>query len=79
MSEQPNDLFTAPWLLATAVLIFVVALIEKGLNIVGTSIPLVSVFPSQLLDWAVTLLILDIALTLRQMLEIRIGRHPGQP
>ena len=61
MSDESNELFTAPWLLATAVLLFVVAIIEKGLNMIGTSIPLVQVFPRQVLDWAATLLIFDIA------------------
>lgn len=72
MSQKSDDIFTAPILLATAVLLFGLAIIEKGLNIIGTSIPVLDVYPRQLLDWAVVLLILDIALTLRQMLENRL-------
>ena len=54
-------------------MVFIVALVEKGLNVVGTSLPLTHVYSAQLLNWAATLLIFDIALTLRQMLEIRSG------
>jgi hypothetical protein len=71
MEETRDQVFRAPFLLATAVLLFVAAIIEKLLNLVGGSIPIVTVFPRQLLDWAVFLLILDIALMLRQMLENR--------
>jgi hypothetical protein len=71
------DLFTAPWLLASAVLVFAVALIEKGLNLIGTSLPFTQVFPSQLLGWAVTLLIFDIALTLRHLLELQRRSGPS--
>lgn len=66
---EKHDRFTAPWLFAAAVFVFSLALIEKGLNVVGLSIPVTDVFPRQLLDWAVTLLIFDIALTLRQSLD----------
>ena len=68
---EKQDRFTAPWLFGTAVLVFGLALLEKGLNLVGLSIPLTEVYPSQLLGWAVTLLIFDIALVLRQMAESR--------
>ena len=77
MADDSQDLFTAPWLLATAVLVFAVALAEKGLNLIGLSIPFTAVFPSQLLNWAVTLLIFDIALTLRQLLELSRRSSPG--
>jgi hypothetical protein len=77
-THEPNDRFTAPWLFAAAVFVFSLALIEKGLNLVGLSIPLTTVFPRQLLDWAVTLLIFDIALTLRQSLDrTPTERAPG--
>ncbi len=69
MSEKNPQVFTAPWLLGTAFMLFGLAIIEKVLNLVDLSIPLLAVFPRQLLDWAVTLLILDIALALRQMLD----------
>jgi len=76
MTQEARELFTAPWLFASAVLVFALALIEKGLNVIGMSIPLTDVFPSQLLGWSVTLLIFDIALTLRQMLQIPRQRRP---
>ncbi|MEX1258006.1 MAG: hypothetical protein WEG36_10335 [Gemmatimonadota bacterium] len=78
MSEGREDVFTAPLLLATAVLLLGLAIVEKGLNILGGSIPVLTVYPRQLLDWAVVLLILDIALSIRQVLENRLfeGRSP---
>ena len=72
MSHKSEELFTAPLLLATATLLFGLAIIEKGLNIIGTSIPVINVYPRQLLDWAIVLLIFDISLTLRQMLENKL-------
>ena len=70
MTNDTRELFTAPWLFAMAVLVFAAALLEKGLNLVGLSIPVTQVYPSQLLGWAVTLLIFDVALTLRHLLEL---------
>ena len=70
--EKKEQVFTAPVFLATAFLLFGVAIVEKALNLVGASIPFTDVFPRQLLNWAVTLLIFDIALLLRQMLENRL-------
>jgi hypothetical protein len=69
MSEKMPEVFTAPWLLGTAFLLVGASMVEKALNLFGLSIPVVTVFPRQLLDWAVALAILEIALTLRQMLE----------
>jgi len=66
-----RGLYTAPVFLGTAFLLFGLALIEKFLNLFGGSIPFVSIFPRQVLDWAVTLLIFEIALTLRQFVETR--------
>lgn len=71
-SPKKEQVFTAPVFLATAFFIFGLAIIEKFLNSFGASIPFTTVFPRQLLNWAVTLLIFDIALTLRQMLENRL-------
>jgi energy-coupling factor transporter transmembrane protein EcfT len=68
MTNQPG-LYTAPVFLGTAFLLFGVALIEKLLNLFGASIPVINVFPSQVLGWAVTLLMFEIALTLRQLVE----------
>ena len=70
--EKKEQVFTAPVFLATAFLLFGIAIVEKALNLIGTSIPFTSVWPAQLLNWAVTLLIFDIALLLRQMLENRL-------
>ncbi len=54
------------------------AILEKGLNLAGMDIPLIDVFPRQILDWAVTLLILDIALTLRQIFDMNIRLILGE-
>jgi len=55
-TTEKQDRFTAPWLFAAAVFVFALALIEKGLNVVGLSLPGTQVYPRQLLDWAVALL-----------------------
>lgn len=70
--------FTAPIFLGTAFLVFGIAIVEKLLNLVGWSLPFVSVFPRQLLDWAVALLMFEIALTLRQLIELRLDERRGQ-
>lgn len=78
METSPKqDRFTAPWLFAAAVFVFLVALVEKALNLIGLSLPLTQVYPAQLLEWAVTLLIFDIALTLRQLMERRPQDRAG--
>lgn len=69
-----RGLYTAPVFLGTAFLLFGLALIEKFLNLFGGSIPFVGIYPSQVLGWAVTLLIFEIALTLRQLVETSVGR-----
>ncbi len=66
---QKAQMYTAPVFLGMAFLVFGVATLEKALNLLGASIPFTNVFPRQLIDWAVALLIFDIALTLRQMFE----------
>ena len=66
MSKNP-EVFSAPWLLATAFLLLAAAMVEKALNTFGASLPVVDVFPRQLLDWAVALAVFEIAVTLRQM------------
>ena len=66
-----RGLYTAPVFLGTAFLLFGLALIEKFLNLFGWSLPVLSIFPRQVLDWAVTLLMFEIALTLRQLVETR--------
>jgi hypothetical protein len=70
MANQ-RGLYTAPIFLGTAFLLFGLALVEKLLNLFGGSIPFLSIFPSQVLSWAVTLLMFEIALTLRQLVEMR--------
>jgi len=69
---RKQSMYTAPVFLGTAFLVFGLALCEKALNVFGLSIPFTDVYPRQLLDWTVALLIFDIALTLRQMFENRL-------
>lgn len=72
VNDKREQVFAAPVFLAAAFFVFGIAIIEKLLNVFGASIPFTAVFPRQLLNWAVTLLIFDIALLLRQMLENRL-------
>ena len=74
MAQPSPSLYSGPVLLAPAVLLFGFVILEKALNLLGTSVPFVDVFPSQLLNWAVVLLMFEIALTLRQMLELRMDQ-----
>ena len=71
MNNSP-DRFSAPWLLGTSFLLLGAAIIENGLNIFGSSLPWVDVYPRQLLDWAVALAVFEIALTLRQMMDAKL-------
>jgi hypothetical protein len=52
-------------------------MVEKLLNAVGRTIPFVHVFPRQLLDWAVALLVFEIALSVRQLIELRLEERRG--
>ena len=52
-----------------AFLALALAVIEKGLNLVGQGIP--RVYPAQLLHWSVVLLIFVIAILLRQIRDQR--------
>jgi hypothetical protein len=74
VATQPR-LYSAPIALGTAALLFGLAAVEKLLNLFGASIPLIHVFPRQVLDWAVTVLIFEIALTLRQLVEMQRERE----
>ena len=74
MSAQPG-LYSAPVFLGAAFLLFGLAALEKFLNLFGASIPFLDIFPRQVLDWAVTLLVFEIALTLRQLVELRRARE----
>ena len=69
MSEPKRPLYSGPILIVPAALLFGLALLEKALNLVGTSLPVLDVYPRQLLEWAIMLLVFEIALTLRQTLE----------
>jgi len=71
-SQKQEQVFTTPIFLAAGFFLFAVAIIEKALNLIGADIPFVPVWPRQLLDWAVVLLMFDIALTLRQVLENKL-------
>ncbi|HET7038610.1 MAG TPA: hypothetical protein VFH97_01900 [Gemmatimonadales bacterium] len=75
MAPTRDRLFTAPLFLGTAFLLFVLALIEKLLNVFALSIPFVDIFPRQILDWAVILLMFEIALSIRQGIELWHARE----
>jgi hypothetical protein len=69
MARPAPSPYTAPVFLGTAIFVFALAIIEKTLNLLGGSLPIVTVFPRQLLDWAVVLLMFEIALSLRVLSE----------
>ena len=77
MARSAPILFTAPVFLGPAFLLFALAIIEKALNLVGGSIPVLTVYPRQLLDWAVVLLMFEIALSLRQVYERMLAKTGG--
>ena len=52
-----------------ALFFLAVAVLEKGLNLFGQSIPVIDVFPQQLLSWTVPPLLFVIAIVLRQIRE----------
>ena len=47
----------------------VLASVERALNLIGQSLPLLKALPNQVLQWAVVLLTFVIALLLRQIRE----------
>ena len=55
------------------------AIVEKGLNVFGQSIPVIDVFPRQLLDWTVPPLLFVIAIVLRQILDLPTRSPPLSP
>jgi hypothetical protein len=61
------EVYSVPWLLAAAFVMLAAAMVEKALNTVGLSIPVVDVYPRQLLDWSVALAVFEIALAVRQI------------
>lgn len=71
MTDTRDRFYSAPVFLGTAFLLFGLAVLEKVLNLFGGSIPFVGVYPRQVLEWAVILLMFEIALTLRQLVEVR--------
>jgi len=75
--RRTPEIFTAPLFLGTGFFLVGVAVIEKVLNLMGTSLPFLSVYPRQLLDWAVMLMILEIAITLRQIAHHLEQRNTG--
>ena len=70
MAEPRRELYSGPILIVPAVLLFLLALVEKALNLVDLNIPVLDVYPRQLLEWAMILLVFEIAVTLRQTLEL---------
>jgi hypothetical protein len=83
MAREAPAAYTAPVFLGTAMFVFALAIVEKTLNMVGGSIPLVTVYPRQLLDWAVVLVMFEIAISVRVLAERmlakgeRDGEAPG--
>jgi hypothetical protein len=72
--------FHAPIFLGAGFFVMAVAVLEKFLNLFGWSIPFVGVFPRQLLDWAVALMVFEIALSVRQLIELRLEeRRRSEP
>jgi hypothetical protein len=79
MTTTSSRLFTAPIFLGTAFLVFGLAILEKVLNLVGWGLPFAAVYPRQLLDWAVALLMFEIALMLRQIIELWLEDRRSAP
>ena len=80
MTRRTPEIFTAPLFLGMGFFLVALAMLEKALNIVGTSLPVIDVFPRQLLDWAVMLMILEIAITLRQIaMQLPVRREAVPP
>ena len=52
-----------------ALVFLAMAIVEKGLNLVNLTIPVIDVFPQQLLSWTVPPLLFVIAIVLRQIRE----------
>ena len=52
-----------------ALFFLALAIIEKGLNLIGQSIPVLDVFPRQLLGWTTAPLLFVIAIVLRKIRE----------
>jgi hypothetical protein len=72
-----TSLYNAPIFLGSAFLVMGVAIVEKFLNLFGWSIPFVDVFPRQLIEWAGALLLFEIALSMRQLIELRLEERRG--
>ena len=69
--------YHAPIFLGAAFFVMGVAIVEKLLNVFSRTIPFVHVFPRKLLDWAVALLVFEIALSVRQIIELRLEERRG--
>ncbi len=78
MARSAPAMFTAPVFLGPALFVFALAIIEKTLNLMGGSIPVLTVFPRQLLDWTVVLLMFEIAFSLRQVYERMLAKSDAE-
>ena len=67
-----SRMFSAPVFLGTAFLLFAIAIVQKLLSVLGWTLNPEMVYPRQLLDWALVLLMFEVALTLRQLVELRL-------
>jgi hypothetical protein len=50
-----------------AFVLLMIAMVEKGLNVSGLSMPFIEVYPRQVLDWLATPLLFVIAIILKQI------------
>jgi hypothetical protein len=67
--------FNAPIFLGSAFILLGLAILEKVLNLFGKTVPLLDVLPSRALEWAVTLLMFEIALSIRQLIEVQLEQR----
>lgn len=75
--RKASPLYQGPLFLGSAFLLMAVAILQKVLSMFNWTIPFLDVFPRTILDWAVALLMFEIALTLRQLVE-RLDRRAEQ-
>jgi len=73
-AKSVRPLFQGPLFLGTAFLLMGVSMLQKVLYLFHTSIPFLDANARTILDWAAILLVFEIALTLRQLVE-RIDRR----
>jgi len=75
-AQRPH--YHAPIFLGAAFFVFGIAILQKVLSLFHTNIPLMYNFPRTLLDWAVALIMFEIALSVRQLIELMIEDR-GKP